>query len=184
MNYFLLIGLFLFTGFIAGNMMVHKSDPGDRSEKYPINKTVFIIGKVTMGINWIIIFLKAAGIQTLPHYQSAGLMIVATILVYAGFVYVALAFIQLGKDVRFSKTGETRTLRTSGVYHISRNPMYLGFFLVCLASILAVPHIANILCGLAGIYVHHLMALSEETSLKNLHGKEYEKYRQSVRRYL
>lgn len=184
MNYFLLIGLLLFTGFIAGNMMYHKSEPGERSEKYPINKTVFIIGKITMGINWIIIFLKAAGIQPLPHYQSAGLTLLATILVYAGFIFVALAFIQLGKDVRFSKIGETRSLRTSGVYSISRNPMYLGFFLVCLASMLTVPHIINILCGLTGIYFHHLMALSEETSLHNQHGNMYEEYKRSVRRYV
>lgn len=184
MNYFLLIGLFLFTGFIAGNMMYHKSEPGDQSEKYPINKTVFIIGKITMGINWIIFFLKAAGIQTLPHYQSASLTIVATILVYIGFVFVALSFIQLGKEVRFSNTGENCNLRSSGVYSISRNPMYLGFFLVCLASMLTVPHIINILCGLTGIYVHHLMTLSEETSLHNKHGEVYEKYKQSVHRYL
>ncbi len=134
-----------------------------------------------MGLNWIFIFLKAAGIQTLSHYQSTGLTLLATILVYTGFIFVALAFIQLGKEVRFTQTGD---LRTSGVYRISRNPMYFGFFLVCLASMLAVPHAFNIICGLVGIYVHHLMALSEETSLYNQHGEIYKEYKRSVRRYL
>jgi hypothetical protein len=48
------------------------------------------------------------------------------------------------------------------VYRVSRNPMYLGFYLVTLASLLSVPHSVNIGCGLVGIYVHHLIVLAEE----------------------
>jgi len=62
--------------------------------------------------------------------------------------------------------------------------MYLGFYLVTLASLVSVPHPVNIGCGLLGIYVHHRIVLAEECFLLKEHGASYEAYRHRVRRYL
>ena len=70
------------------------------------------------------------------------------------------------------------------VYRVSRNPMYLGFYLVTLASLVSVPHPVNIGCGLVGVYVHHRIVLAEERSLLKEYGASYEAYSRRVRRYL
>jgi protein-S-isoprenylcysteine O-methyltransferase Ste14 len=62
--------------------------------------------------------------------------------------------------------------------------MYLGFYLVTLASLLSVPHPVNIGAGLFGIYVHHRIILAEERFLLRVCGRSYERYTAPVRRYL
>ena len=85
---------------------------------------------------------------------------------------------------RFGVFDDSGGLRTTGIYRVSRSPMYLGFYLVTLASLVSVPHPVNIGCGLVGIYAHHCIVLAEERFPLKEHSASYEAHRGRVRRYL
>ena len=109
---------------------------------------------------------------------------VSAILLLLGIAFVVSAFLYLGSDSRFGVSGDSGGLRTAGIYRISRNPMYLGFYLVTLASLVSVPHPANVCLGLVGVYVHHRIVLAEERFLHKKHAASYEAYRRRVIRYM
>lgn len=76
-------------------------------------------------------------------------------------------------------------LVTSGVYRISRNPMYAGF-LLCLCGWAC--YLAN-RYALVGpvifvLYMNYFQIFPEERALAQLFGQEYDAYRRLVRRWL
>ena len=76
-------------------------------------------------------------------------------------------------------------LISSGVYRISRNPIYLGFFLLLIGWGL---WLASSMALLASILFPVLMTrfqiIPEERALETLFGNEYATYKQTVRRWL
>ncbi len=78
---------------------------------------------------------------------------------------------------------ENTRLVTSGFYKFSRNPMYLGFFLVLFGY--------GLLCGnesitfslLFGIYLNEFQIKPEEKELDEIFGEEYSKYKKNVGRW-
>ncbi|HTE39818.1 MAG TPA: isoprenylcysteine carboxylmethyltransferase family protein [Steroidobacteraceae bacterium] len=81
---------------------------------------------------------------------------------------------------------ETATsLVSSGVFRISRNPMYVGFafFLLAWAAFLAAPWA---LFGVLGfvLYMIYFQIAPEEQALAALFGPEYAAYQAKVRRWL
>jgi protein-S-isoprenylcysteine O-methyltransferase Ste14 len=128
--------------------------------------------------------VQAAGISLTSFSIPAVLDYVSAVLLFLGIASIIPAFLHLGSDSRLGVSDESGELRTTGIYQISRNPMYLGFYLVTLASLVSVPHLVNAGCGLLGIYVHHRIILAEERFLLKEHGAAYEAYRRRVRRYI
>jgi protein-S-isoprenylcysteine O-methyltransferase Ste14 len=181
----ILVELFVFTGLILGFNLLQRSPEGEnRLGKFPIRPLVFVAGKLAMGISWGFLFVQAAGVQLTLFLVPAALEYVSAVLFLLGIALVVPAFWHLKSDSRFGVSDNAGALRTTGVYRFSRNPMYLGFYLVTLASLLSVPHPVSIGCGLIGIYVHHRIVLAEERFLQKRHGASYEAYRRRVRRYI
>jgi protein-S-isoprenylcysteine O-methyltransferase Ste14 len=75
-------------------------------------------------------------------------------------------------------------LQTNGIFAMSRNPLYLGFFLITAASMIRVPNPINIVCGIVGIFIHHKIVVAEEEYLIKTQGDIYAAYMKQVRRYL
>lgn len=155
-----------------------------RLGEFPITPLFFVAGKLSMGISWGLLFVQAAGVRLTPFPIPAALEYVSAVLLLLGIAFVISAFLHLGSDSRFGVSDDSGGLRTTGIYRVSRNPMYLGFYLVTLASLVSVPHPANVGCGLVGVVVHHRIILAEEHFLLRKHGASYEAYRRMVRRYL
>jgi protein-S-isoprenylcysteine O-methyltransferase Ste14 len=79
----------------------------------------------------------------------------------------------------------TSSLVTSGVYRITRNPMYLGLALLLLAWAVFLSSLAP----LAGppifvVYITRFQILPEERALKRIFGNEFTLYAARVRRWL
>ena len=180
----ILLELFVFTGFLAGFNLLQRLRGKKRLGEFPIRPLSFVIGKLSMGISWGLLFMQAAGMQLTRFPIPVALEYVSAVLLLLGIAFVIPAFLLLGSDSRFGVSDDLGGLRTTGVYRVSRNPMYLGFYLVTLASLVSVPHPVNIGCGLVGIYVHHRIVLAEERFLLKEHGASYEAYRRQVRRYI
>jgi protein-S-isoprenylcysteine O-methyltransferase Ste14 len=179
-----LIELAIFAGFVGGYNILQRLKGKQRLGEFPIAPLLFVAGKLSMGISWSFLFVQAAGISLTSFSIPAVLDYVSAVLLLLGIAFVISAFLHLGSDSRFGVSGDSGGLRTTGIYQVSRNPMYLGFYLVTLASLVSVPHPVNIGCGLVGVYVHHRIVLAEERFLLSAHGARYEAYRHRVRRYL
>ena len=72
-----------------------------------------------------------------------------------------------------------------GLYRYSRNPMYLGMVMILLGVAGLVARWGGVLSPLAFFAVLHWMFIPyEEEKMRNEHGQEYQKYAESVRRWL
>jgi protein-S-isoprenylcysteine O-methyltransferase Ste14 len=76
-------------------------------------------------------------------------------------------------------------LVTSGVYRLSRNPMYAGF-LLCLCGWGCYLGNAYALLGPVAfvLYMNRFQIIPEERALERIFGAEYDAYRRMVRRWL
>ena len=83
------------------------------------------------------------------------------------------------------KPDTATSLVTSGIYQVSRNPMYVGFalFLLAWAIYLASPWT---LVGVLGfvLYINRFQIAPEERALAGLFGAEFESYKSKIRRWL
>lgn len=184
MRMMILIELVIFTSFLAGFNFLQRLGGEKRLGEFPIHPLAFIVGKLSMGISWGFLFVQAARGQLNRPPVPEALGYVSVVLILLGIVFVISAFLHLGSASRFGVSDDSGGLRTAGVYRVSRNPMYLGFYLVTLASLVSVPHPVNIGCGLVGVYVHHRIVLVEERFLLKEYGASYEAYSRRVKRYL
>jgi protein-S-isoprenylcysteine O-methyltransferase Ste14 len=79
----------------------------------------------------------------------------------------------------------TTTMVTSGIYHFTRNPMYLGFFFVLVGW---ATHLSNVLAfallPLFVWYMNRFQILPEERALGARFAHAFTAYKGSVRRWL
>ena len=102
-----------------------------------------------------------------------------------GLILFLLSLISFGKSFRVGIDEEKPgSLVTTGVYAISRNPIYTAFGLVLLGIFLIFPNWILLLFLVAGIWLFNRQVLREEDSLKKIYGEEYLEYCKKVRRYL
>lgn len=144
----------------------------------------FIVGKLGIYGCWTLCIIKAIdpafGFFETPVWLSW----LASVLLTISGVFFIIAFFTLSKAAKMGLPSEKTTLRTKGIYGISRNPMYLTLHLICISSVLYFPDPFNLVLALAGIIVHHRMAIEEEGFLKERFGEEWVAYKGRVRRYL
>jgi protein-S-isoprenylcysteine O-methyltransferase Ste14 len=111
-----------------------------------------------------------------------------SVLVIAGVFFSAAGIVSFRlarTTINPTKPESTSSLVSSGIYRITRNPMYVGlsFFLVAWAIFLSsgwalLGPVAFVL------YIRRFQIAPEERALANLFGSEYAAYRARVRRWL
>ncbi len=104
---------------------------------------------------------------------------------------IALALAGIGTFRRADTTihpthpERTSTLVTTGVYRLSRNPMYLGLALVLCGWAAWLSNLAAAaLVTVFVVYMNRYQIVPEERALCERFGNRYEAYRDSVRRWL
>ena len=176
---FSLLGISLFLlGFILRNK--NKSFLG----KPTIDSIYFYSGKIAVFTSWILLILKAIipkmGYIEVPPFLSW----IAAIVMCAGSFIMIFSFFSLGTSLKVGLPVEESILKTKGIYRFSRNPLYLGVFLINIASCLYFPDLLNLACSVYGIIMHHRITLGEEKFLENRFGEVWKVYKIKVRRYL
>ena len=150
--------------------------------KPSINRALFYLGKLSIVGNIVFIFLKN---RIVTYEFSLQVQLLALLLLFiSGALIFTIAIINLGKSLRVGLPEESTVLKTNGMYAFSRNPIYLGVFMLCIASCIYVPHWLNIVFFLLVIVIHHQIILSEEKFLLKRFGRQWIDYTKRVRRYL
>jgi protein-S-isoprenylcysteine O-methyltransferase Ste14 len=132
---------------------------------------------------WLLSRSTAALEFTLP-----GRLAIAVMLVGIGFAISAagvMQFRQAKTTVNPITPEATTTMVTSGVYRFSRNPMYLGFLFALAGWAAFLSHVlAFALLPLFVAYMNRFQIIPEERALAAKFGRQFEDYRNSVRRWL
>jgi protein-S-isoprenylcysteine O-methyltransferase Ste14 len=163
---------------------VRKLRGGEVLGKPSITPWIFYLGKVLMVASWGFMFFQAAGSNLSPLVMPDALMWVPTMCFVGGAILVALSFLQLGEATRMGLPTDTVQLKTTGLYGFSRNPLYLGAYIMGIASCVYCPHPANLLVTIGFIVIHHRIVLGEEVFLQNTFADAWRTYSGKVRRYM
>jgi protein-S-isoprenylcysteine O-methyltransferase Ste14 len=120
-------------------------------------------------------------------------LVVPPLLQTAGFVIVILGFLLgVGALIAFRRAHSTRhpkdsasPLVTSGVYRLTRNPVYLGFLLMLIGlSLSSGSYWGVFLAPILLILFNRLVIRPEEEYLAAKYGEEFTSYREKVRRWM
>lgn len=152
-----------------------------------IDKSDFLIPPFAL-FYFYTVFAAAFGWPLLSDqrfFHSDLLAWVGVFLCYMGLLFLLLSLIAFGKSFRVGiDTDRADRLVTSGVFRITRNPIYVAFFGVLIGQFLVFPNWVTLIYLIAGIWLIHRQVLREEAFLQNHYGQEYADYSRRVRRYL
>lgn len=117
----------------------------------------------------------------LSTYLCFGLFLAGTLCAALG----VLAFRRAGTTVDPRVPEQSAILVTSGIYRVSRNPMYLGFLCMlcgwaaCLGSVFSLVGVV-----LFVLYMNRFQIATEERYMQEKFGAVYLRYKTQVRRWL
>ena len=122
------------------------------------------------------------------NYAISWVVTISVITLSVGAFFSVMGVIEFKKakttvDPRVPQ--QTSSLVNSGIYKLSRNPMYLGFLLMLIALAIYLSKIyAFLFLPLFIIYMNRFQILPEERFMKNMFGEEYASYLSKVRRWI
>jgi len=110
---------------------------------------------------------------------------IGVVLCMIGLLLFLLSLISFGKSFRVGIDEEKPgALITTGIFAISRNPIYVAFGSILFGIFLILPNWILLLYLIAGFWLFNRQVLREEDSLKRIYGNEYVEYCKKVLRYL
>ncbi|GAB4578024.1 MAG: isoprenylcysteine carboxylmethyltransferase family protein [Anaerolineales bacterium] len=111
-------------------------------------------------------------------YVGMGLLILS-------LIWILIAQAQMGKAWRIGiDPKQTSTLVQTGVFGLSRNPIFLGMRLTILGLFLVIPNAVTLTILVLGNTLIQIQVRLEEEFLGKTYGESYRTYRQQVRRWL
>ena len=149
-----------------------------------INPFLFYSGKLAGYITWIILLLLLNNINVIEVYTLVYNKYIAFITLALGLITFIISLMYLGSSTRLGLPTDNTELKTNGIYRLSRNPMYLGFNLLTISSIIYTLNIVIIILGIYSIIIYHLIILGEEKYLSARFGDAFKMYKETVRRYI
>ena len=106
-------------------------------------------------------------------------------LCFVGLLVLFLSLVSFGRSFRVGiDVDQPDKLVTTGIFAISRNPIYVGFALVLVGQFLVFPNWVPLVYLAAGVLLFHRQVLREESFMRQHYDQEYAEYCRRVRRYL
>ena len=142
-----------------------------------------LVAFATAGMMWWLAELLPSLVMTIPWRGGFVVTVcgIGILCVLAG----AYEFRRVKTTINPTKPTTTSTIVTAGIYHRSRNPMYVGMLMVLVGWAIALAHPLSLLfLPLFVTYINRFQIIPEERVLAGRFGTEYERYRESVRRWL
>lgn len=118
-------------------------------------------------------------------FHSGAVAWAGVALCLAGLSLLFLSLLSFGKSFRIGiDAGKPGRLVTTGVFALTRNPIYVAFGTILLGQFLICPNWILLLYMAGGFWLFHRQVLREEAFMKRRYGKAFTRYCQKVRRYL
>jgi protein-S-isoprenylcysteine O-methyltransferase Ste14 len=152
-----------------------------------IDKTDFLIPPVVL-FYFYSLFATAFGWPlaiTDRFFRSTAAAWVGVGLCLGGVLILALSLVSFGSNFRVGiDADQPGRLVTTGIFAMSRNPIYVGFFLFLLGQFLAFPSWTTVTALAFAAVLFHRQVLREEDFMRQRYGQEYTEYCGRVRRYV
>jgi len=131
--------------------------------------------------NWTFSFLLP--IQIL---KTEIIEIIGSVLTVIGTLIFMAAYFNLGVSTRLllTESSDSAQLRVSGLYSISRNPLYLGLHISIIGFCFIIPTWSMIIFTIIFLVNQDFRIKTEEKELELQFGAAYLEYKQKVRRYI
>ena len=118
-----------------------------------------------------------------PYIEIIGGLIL--LLGIATAILAILLFKKYKTTVNPMNPEETTALVKTGIFSITRNPMYLGLFFVISSTVLFFGSWFGIIILMFFVwYITKFQIIPEEDAMVKLFGNKYDEYRQNVRRWI
>jgi protein-S-isoprenylcysteine O-methyltransferase Ste14 len=115
-----------------------------------------------------------------PWVRTAGVVLLITSL-----VWTILAQVRMGESWRIGIDNEHKTkLVQTGLFRISRNPIFLGIIVTLLGLFLVIPNAITLLILVLGVVLINIQVRLEEDYLRRTHGNEYVDFTKRVGRWI
>ncbi len=129
-----------------------------------------------------------SGLVSFLAFDLPAKALLASLLVIAGGIagFVGIFSFRVAHTTVDPRTpGAARVLVTAGIYRFTRNPMYVGIFIILLAWFVFLGNLLSIvMLPLFVLYMNRFQIVPEERTLAEKFGDDYLKYQQDVRRWL
>ena len=177
----LLLGMVLTRAFIMRREGVKAVNFGE------IDKRDFFILPFA-GFYFYLVFAHAfalPSVSTQVFFRSEIVAWVGVFFCLAGLGLLLSSLISFGRSFRVGiDTHDPDKLVTTGIFALSRNPIYVAFAAVLIGQFLVFPNWLLLLYLGAAVWLFHRQVLLEEAYLKKHYGEDYRQYCDRVRRYL
>lgn len=152
-----------------------------------LDKTDFLIPPVAL-FYFYTVFAAAFGWPLASRqrfFHSTLLAWLGVAFCLVGVLILVLSLVSFGNSFRVGiDTDQPGRLVTTGIFAVSRNPIYVGFFVFLVGQLLAFPNWVPLIYLLAGTALFHRQVLREEGFMRQRYGDEYADYCRHVRRYV
>jgi protein-S-isoprenylcysteine O-methyltransferase Ste14 len=144
----------------------------------PLILAAIFAGLMALASQWPVWWVQ------IPAQKIIGLLLaVGGILLVASGVQ---SFRKAKTTVNPRSPGQSSALVVIGLYRYTRNPMYLGFFLLLCSLGIYQSLILNLILGPSGFvaYMNKFQIRPEEEALQKIYGEEFIEYKKRVRRWI
>jgi protein-S-isoprenylcysteine O-methyltransferase Ste14 len=186
-QYLAALTIVLLLGTVVGRVLLLRRT-GTRAMHFgKLDKTDFLIPPVAL-FYFYTLFATAFGWPlaiTDRFFRSTGFAWLGVGLCLGGVLILVFSLVSFGNSFRVGiDVEQPGGLVTTGIFAVSRNPIYVGFFVFLLGQFLAFPSWTTLTAlGFAAV-VFHRQVLREEEFMRQRYGREYAEYCSRVRRYV
>ena len=121
----------------------------------------------------------------IPWLTLPALSIIGLILLVLALIWVLIAQIQMGDSWRIGIDDQTASpLVQSGLFGVSRNPIFLGMLIMLIGMLLTLPTAVTLVVTALGFMLIHIQVRLEESFLLDKYGEIYRDYQKRVRRWI
>lgn len=146
-----------------------------------------VLFAVIVAIVIVYAFIPSAYQYVVPLHSLERTSVRSTgiILLLVSLVWTIVAQAQMGNSWRIGIDAENRTeLVQTGVFRLSRNPIFVGMIVTLLGLFLVIPNVGTLVTLLVGTILIGIQVRLEEEYLMSTHGDTYSEYRRNVRRWI
>lgn len=159
----------------------------NKSKEIQIVERTLQIGTFTWIIVWVceIISTQLNIYNMLKLFNSFLISILGLLVITIGVVFFTVAAITMKNSWRVGIDKDTKTeLISEGIYKYSRNPAFVGFYLMFIGVFLVYTDLITCFMMLLNIYTMNRLVFEEEKHLEEMFGQEYIIYKANTPRYL
>lgn len=121
----------------------------------------------------------------IPFLTNNILIVIGTVLLLLTLIWVLIAQNHMQESWRIGIDEDVKTdLVQTGLFKISRNPIFLGMRIMLLGIFLVIPNAVTLVILITGDLLIQIQVRLEEEFLTRSHGQAYLAYKKQVRRWM